>query len=288
MAARHVRRRPLPVLLIGMLAGRARALHLPAHRWVTRRLLAPSGRVLCSRAAAPQSAAIDATPSRRSAPGLRAPASDSLRLLNTLTGKPDLFEPIDPACVKWYTCGPTVYDAAHLGHARNYVGFDIVRRVLTDYFGYMLLYVMNITDIDDKIILRTHRNHLQVRGDWRARAQEGPLAHRMNLPLPLCPQAMAEEILRSASAPDHAASASALRSAAASAAQTLSAPKPALRELVSAQDTLRAAAAGAGLTGTMDVCDVQREFLRLTAQEEASFFGAGNRRWTFPPQPMGS
>lgn len=188
MAARHVRRRPLPVLLIGMLAGRARALHLPAHRLVTRRLLAPSGRVLCSRAAAPQSAAIDATPSRRSAPGLRAPASDSLRLLNTLTGKPDLFEPIDPACVKWYTCGPTVYDAAHLGHARNYVGFDIVRRVLTDYFGYMLLYVMNITDIDDKIILRTHRNHLQVRGDWRARVQEGPHAHRMNPPSPSAPR----------------------------------------------------------------------------------------------------
>jgi cysteinyl-tRNA synthetase len=150
-----------------MLAGRARALHLPAHRLATRRLLAPSGRVFSSRAAAPQSTAVDGSLLRRSAPGLRPPPPDSLRLLNTLTGKSDPFEPIDPACVKWYTCGPTVYDAAHLGHARNYVGFDIVRRVLTDYFGYMLLYVMNITDIDDKIILRTHRNHLEVRPAMR-------------------------------------------------------------------------------------------------------------------------
>ena len=60
----------------------------------------------------------------------------------------------------WYECGPTVYDSAHMGHARNYVTFDIVRRVLEDYFGYSILYVMNVTDVDDKIIRRAKRNYL--------------------------------------------------------------------------------------------------------------------------------
>jgi len=149
------------VIVLGMLAGRARSLHLQPHRLAAGRLLA-SRRLLFSRASAPV-AAVDAGPSRRAAPSLTPPAPDSLHLLNTMTGRMDPFVPIDPDCVKWYTCGPTVYDAAHLGHARNYIGFDIVRRVLVDYFGYMLMYVMNITDIDDKIIVRTHRNHLEVR-----------------------------------------------------------------------------------------------------------------------------
>jgi cysteinyl-tRNA synthetase len=47
-----------------------------------------------------------------------------------------------------------------VGHARNYVSFDIVRRVLEDYFGYSCLFVMNVTDVDDKIILRARRKHL--------------------------------------------------------------------------------------------------------------------------------
>ena len=62
--------------------------------------------------------------------------------------------------ISWYTCGPTVYDAAHMGHARNYVSFDVVRRVLEDYFGFNCLFVMNVTDVDDKIILRARRNYL--------------------------------------------------------------------------------------------------------------------------------
>lgn len=51
----------------------------------------------------------------------------------------------------WYSCGPTVYDSSHMGHARSYISFDILRRVMTDYFGYNILYCMNITDIDDKV-----------------------------------------------------------------------------------------------------------------------------------------
>jgi cysteinyl-tRNA synthetase len=53
-----------------------------------------------------------------------------------------------------YTCGPTVYDAAHLGHARSFVSIDILQRVLTNYFGFTIESVMNVTDIDDKILAR--------------------------------------------------------------------------------------------------------------------------------------
>jgi len=54
--------------------------------------------------------------------------------------------------VKWYLCGPTVYDSSHLGHARTYIGQDIIKRIMRDYFGYNVKVCMNITDIDDKII----------------------------------------------------------------------------------------------------------------------------------------
>lgn len=50
--------------------------------------------------------------------------------------------------------GPTVYDAAHLGHARTYVSLDVLRRLLTDHFGYTIVYAMGVTDVDDKIIAR--------------------------------------------------------------------------------------------------------------------------------------
>ena len=83
-----------------------------------------------------------------------------LRLLNSLTRKKELFVPRSGKTVDWYICGPTVYDSAHAGHARAYVCFDILRRVLRDYFGYAVRYVMNVTDIDDKIIARARRRHL--------------------------------------------------------------------------------------------------------------------------------
>ncbi|EGG24717.1 cysteinyl-tRNA synthetase [Cavenderia fasciculata] len=56
--------------------------------------------------------------------------------------------------VSWYICGPTVYDASHMGHARSYISFDVIRRIMRDYMGFNIMYVMNITDIDDKIIIR--------------------------------------------------------------------------------------------------------------------------------------
>lgn len=79
-----------------------------------------------------------------------------LRVQNTFTGNKDEFVPIDPAEVTWYTCGPTVYDDSHMGHARTYVSFDILRRIMTDYFGYNVKLVMNITDVDDKIIRKSN------------------------------------------------------------------------------------------------------------------------------------
>jgi len=58
--------------------------------------------------------------------------------------------------INWYMCGPTVYDSAHLGHARTYLTFDIIRRILSSYFHYDVNLCMNITDIDDKIIQRSN------------------------------------------------------------------------------------------------------------------------------------
>ncbi|XP_078258314.1 putative cysteine--tRNA ligase, mitochondrial isoform X3 [Rhinoraja longicauda] len=60
-----------------------------------------------------------------------------------------------PAIASWYSCGPTVYDHSHLGHASSYVRFDIIRRILTNVFGIDVIMAMVITDIDDKIIKRS-------------------------------------------------------------------------------------------------------------------------------------
>lgn len=84
----------------------------------------------------------------------------NLDIYNSLTRRKDKFVPTKSDTVSWYTCGPTVYDDAHLGHARNYVSTDIVRRIMKDYFGFNVRFVMNVTDIDDKIILRGRQQHL--------------------------------------------------------------------------------------------------------------------------------
>ncbi|KAF2841271.1 cysteinyl-tRNA synthetase [Patellaria atrata CBS 101060] len=85
-----------------------------------------------------------------------------IRIYNSLTRQKELFVPSDDEGKKitWYACGPTVYDDAHLGHARNYVTTDIIRRILKDYFKFDVKFVMNITDVDDKIIIRGRQQHL--------------------------------------------------------------------------------------------------------------------------------
>ncbi|CEG47812.1 cysteine-trna ligase [Plasmopara halstedii] len=77
-----------------------------------------------------------------------------LRLYNSMTRSKNAFVPMQGKRVLWYMCGPTVYDQTHLGHGRTYTCFDYVRRILEDYFGLEVELVMNITDVDDKIILR--------------------------------------------------------------------------------------------------------------------------------------
>ena len=72
---------------------------------------------------------------------------------NSLTGRKEKLEPIEPGHVRMYVCGMTVYDYCHLGHARAQLVFDVVARYLR-WRGYRLTYVRNITDIDDKIIRR--------------------------------------------------------------------------------------------------------------------------------------
>jgi cysteinyl-tRNA synthetase len=80
----------------------------------------------------------------------------SLRVYNTLTRKRSEFTTLDDGQVRMYVCGPTVYDSAHVGHAMSALVFDVIRRYLI-YRGYDVQYVMNFTDVDDKIIDRANR-----------------------------------------------------------------------------------------------------------------------------------
>jgi cysteinyl-tRNA synthetase len=76
-----------------------------------------------------------------------------LKLYNTLTNQIEEFQPLNPPEVRMYVCGPTVYDYAHIGNFRTFLFADLLRRYLK-YRGYHLRHVMNITDVDDKIIQR--------------------------------------------------------------------------------------------------------------------------------------
>ena len=78
-----------------------------------------------------------------------------LRLTNSLTGKKETFEPLHPPQVSMYVCGPTVYGDIHIGNARSAVNFDVIRKYLA-YSGYEVKYVVNVTDIDDKIIKKAN------------------------------------------------------------------------------------------------------------------------------------
>lgn len=77
-----------------------------------------------------------------------------LKVFNTLTKKEEEFRTIDPHSVRMYVCGITPYNSCHIGHARCYVVFDVIRRYL-EFLGYKINYVQNFTDIDDKIIKKS-------------------------------------------------------------------------------------------------------------------------------------
>ncbi len=80
-----------------------------------------------------------------------------MQIYNTFTQKKERFKPLVPGKIGIYVCGVTVYDYCHIGHARTYLAFDIVLRYLR-YAGFDVIYVRNITDIDDKIIKRAADN----------------------------------------------------------------------------------------------------------------------------------
>ena len=87
------------------------------------------------------------------------PYRHNLQVHNNLTKKSEAFTPIDPANVRMYVCGMTVYDYCHIGHARVLVVFDVIQRYLRRIYGdKAVTYIRNITDIDDKIIARANEN----------------------------------------------------------------------------------------------------------------------------------
>jgi cysteinyl-tRNA synthetase len=85
-----------------------------------------------------------------------------LRLYNTLSGQIEEFRPLENNEVRMYSCGPTVYDYGHIGNFRTFVAVDILHRYLRQ-LGYSVRYVMNITDVDDKIIRNSAKAGVSVK-----------------------------------------------------------------------------------------------------------------------------
>jgi cysteinyl-tRNA synthetase len=83
----------------------------------------------------------------------------SLKIYNSLTRKKQTFTPANKGKVHMYVCGMTVYSDVHIGHARTYLAFDIIRRYL-EHKGYTVSYVQNITDVDDKIITAANKQDI--------------------------------------------------------------------------------------------------------------------------------
>ena len=86
----------------------------------------------------------------------------SLRIYNTLSRAMEKFVPLEPGQVRMYVCGMTIYDLCHIGHARMMMAFDVAQRWLRA-SGYQVVYVRNITDIDDKIIRRALERGISIR-----------------------------------------------------------------------------------------------------------------------------
>src|SRR5256885_6161447 len=84
-----------------------------------------------------------------------------LRLYNTMSNQVEEFRPLRDNEVRMYACGPTVYDYGHIGNFRTFIAVDLLRRFLRQ-SGYKLNHVMNITDVDDKIIRNAARDGVSV------------------------------------------------------------------------------------------------------------------------------
>uniref|UniRef100_A0A8C9VKP7 cysteine--tRNA ligase n=1 Tax=Scleropages formosus TaxID=113540 RepID=A0A8C9VKP7_SCLFO len=85
-----------------------------------------------------------------------------LKVFNSLTKRKEPLILAKEGAASWYSCGPTVYDHAHLGHACSYVRFDILQRILSRVFGINVTHIMVITDIDDKIIQRSQKDNISA------------------------------------------------------------------------------------------------------------------------------
>ena len=85
-----------------------------------------------------------------------------MKLYNTLTRKKEEFHEIKPGTVTIYACGPTVYDYFHIGNARPFITFDVLRRYF-EFCGKKVRFVQNFTDIDDKMIKRANADGITVK-----------------------------------------------------------------------------------------------------------------------------
>lgn len=85
----------------------------------------------------------------------------NIRVYNTLSREKEPFETVQPGCVGMYLCGPTVYKEAHIGHMVGPVIFDTIKRYL-EYCGYKVTWVVNITDVDDKLIAESQRRNIPM------------------------------------------------------------------------------------------------------------------------------
>jgi cysteinyl-tRNA synthetase len=83
-----------------------------------------------------------------------------LQFTNTLTGKKEAFTPLHAPQVRMYVCGLTPYEEAHIGHARAYVAYDVMRRYL-EHRGFQVKHVQNVTDVDDRIIAKAHERKME-------------------------------------------------------------------------------------------------------------------------------
>src|SRR6201981_3442895 len=92
----------------------------------------------------------------------KTPARMPIRLFNTLSNTVEVLEPMDGESLRIYVCGPTVYDYGHIGNFRTFLQLDVLRRFLKQQ-GRKLLHVMNITDVDDKIIRNAAAAKLPIR-----------------------------------------------------------------------------------------------------------------------------
>jgi cysteinyl-tRNA synthetase len=113
----------------------------------------------------------------------------ALRLYNTLSGKIEEFHPLQDNEVRMYACGPTVYDYGHIGNFRTFVAVDILRRFLRQ-SGFAVRHVMNITDVDDKIIRNSAQEGLSVK-DYTAKYEKAFLedSSTLNIEQPILARA---------------------------------------------------------------------------------------------------